>query len=295
MGKTRKTKPAPPGTKPGTPNPDNPREVCVECPSDEHEGNRLRWLTNTTSRARADGYRKLDRSCAAKLQARQYPESRQGRLLSDERPLLCGTKQFLKDRLDEHHLNGTTPAVCGICDDPFTDKKAHNKREVSFCESCEPWAAATLPREQCNVSGPERDVVYANIKRARQMLKRDTGRARLTLTSPFFALVKKFAEVHPNADPQSPGVQDTAKAKHLLLFFQDKPIGEFVLESADEFTQDFLKGADRLGARRPASARRLCCCGAYSASPKGGAGSKRTRLRLSALPPLNPRMAVFCL
>lgn len=248
--------------KPGDVNPKNKKQTCVVCPSNEHKGDRRRWLTNTATCVPKDaGHKKPCRSCAAKLQAKQRPDSRRGRLIRGKRRLLCGTVQRLQDREEQHYKDGTTPADCGICNRPFTDKKANNERKVSYCKDCEPWVAVALRPEQCNVKTPERDAAYAKIKRAVLALLalKDDPPSEIPPPGqmPFYELVHRYAWQRPNASPWNRGTPSSYKIRHLALFFEQTPIGKIDLAAAGRFKNDYLTGSNRLGPRQIQSARRM--------------------------------------
>lgn len=160
------------------------------------------------------------------------------------------------DRADRDESGDKARATCGICDlDKHFAYLSMGDRQTGFCPECQPWAAVGLQPEDYEGESAERDRRYARINQVRAMLRGEAGEVPPGPLMPFWALVKLFAERYPQAAPESPGASETSETKHLLLFFGDKPIGEFVPESATEFTDSFLKGSNRRGPRAPASAR----------------------------------------
>ncbi|HEV7889452.1 MAG TPA: hypothetical protein VGP08_02380 [Pyrinomonadaceae bacterium] len=148
--------------------------------------------------------------------------------------------------------------ICGICDRRHDDGNlSRGENQAGFCDDDKPWATVALQPEHYTTVSPERVALYAKIKRIRETLERGTGSIVEGPAMPFWALALKFAERYPAADPLARGAAETSEVKHLLLFFESKPIGDFQLESAEEFATYFLNGSNRRGPRTPASATPL--------------------------------------
>jgi integrase len=160
--------------------------------------------------------------------------------------------------LDDRDRSGKyARATCGICgyrgddDTPHLVALSLGENQTGFCPTCQPWAAIALTAEHLANPSLERKIIYEKIVRVRGMLEGDNGYQPDSLM-PFCALVKKFAEQYPQSAPV--GGPQSSETRHLLLFFEDRVIGEFTTQSGDQFADSFAKGNNRLGHRSSTSA-----------------------------------------
>ena len=152
----------------------------------------------------------------------------------------CGSTAHLRIRRNKGKEILVDCGVCGAEHYMRMDRKdAYGKgaRRLGYCEDCKPWTTLALKPGQNRIASPERDALYAKIKRLREALESNTETPTGPMM-PFWALVKCYSPT-PNGEKQSALDDWTYYAKLLVLYFDEKPVG--AIDTAGIFSfRDFL-------------------------------------------------------
>lgn len=204
----------------GTPNPDNPKQLLLEC----NDCGKRRYAEihyHLQAEVAANGFKKPCPSCGRKRSLR-------GRREDPIKEFPCGGSVDLNIR----HRPEVAEATCGICGfkHDVSVRKWERSWEVfkSYCERCWPWARVALRPEHTAGRSAERDAMYAKILEIRRTLEaKQTPRGTQV---PFCVLAKEWDERHPQAKRNTRDTQ-SYNVRLLSFYFGITPIGDIDLEA----------------------------------------------------------------
>jgi hypothetical protein len=173
-----------------------------------------------------------------------YRERGDRKTLEDEVTMICGSTAYLKDR-----RNGRKEikVKCGICEilyykrmDPKDAFGTSGIRRLGLCNKCKPWALLALGQRIYEGPSPEREEVYAKIKRLLE-----SWDSRYTPTGPkmpFWALLKHY------------NTTVNATRSHfdrlLALYFDEQPLSAIDPAAVLAFSDFLRNNVSRNGAAR---------------------------------------------
>jgi len=158
-------------------------------------------------------------------------------------PLLDGSTALLspEDRPPELVKEVRAKILCGICEKKHEAGISWGKESHGICKQCTPWLILALKREQCLVDNAERAEVYAKIKRIREALEKGFDDVTVGSQMPYWAYAERWAERYQRNSKQSSWGVYFAHYRHLLLYFEDMPIGEIDSEEVAKFREYLLE------------------------------------------------------
>jgi integrase len=165
-----------------------------------------------------------------------------------------------KDRTPEDIENHISPADCGICgkENPVctsglltgglrTGDTQNLRGLAGICEGCKPWARVALNTKQLrSPATPERDAIYARIKKLRRLFEDNSEAATEGTQMLFSLLAKRWYE-----DKQSPNMNSRSNqfygVRALALFFDDLPAAEMTRALALDFREHLSRKDGKRG------------------------------------------------
>lgn len=246
--------------KPGDRNPDSTKEIWALCTSGDKcpEYPAGRYVKTTTPlKLEAAGFRRRCLTCAQRARWSR-PGHRHPRLRDGKMPFLDGSTAFLSQppRTEEHIKNRVTPIACGVCGSVHTAGITAGKGSNGICEDCLPLLVLVMRREQYTVESAERDRVYAKIRRIRKALDADELAPHGGPQIPFWSLARAWAAWYRRKNKAASWGVYLAHYRHLILFFEDKPIGEIGGEELSGLERHLLETPGIHGMRSPVTAQK---------------------------------------
>lgn len=222
----------------GAENPDDPGEICVECP-DCKKKRFVKKKMRGMGEFKAMGFISRCVSCASR-----QSQLRRRAALPDIH-LLSGST--VRPSVKNPDNENEELVICGICGKEHFDyrRPRHNAKDgfcvaqKGFCDDCWPWARIALRPEHDAGPSAKRDAIYARIKGIRLTLEVSNRRMLKGAQMPFCVLAEEWDERHPQAER---GTRDTQSynIKLLSFHFGTTPIGDINLEAGMEFRRHLL-------------------------------------------------------
>jgi integrase len=250
---------------PGDRNPDNPKEVWALCTSESScpwfpDG---RWVEAHKPRVlEAAGYRQRCVICSQRARWQRPGEPHPARI-TENITYPSGSIALLKERTPDQIKRKVSDFLCGICSARHEASMSAGPNETAaFCSECLPWSHITLRAGQWRVKSAERDAVYANIKRVRKALERvrrelrEGGSLPANGKMPFWTFTERWAEQYQQANKRSAWDSCVAHYRHLVLYFEGKPIGRIGAGDVDGLKRHLLRQPGLRGLRSEATVGR---------------------------------------